>query len=44
MGIDDDSSRTAELTTNYRASLPGILYSMAHVVFKIKKSIGSPLP
>jgi len=37
---DDEMQRAAGMAINYKASLPGILYSMAHVVFKIKKSVG----
>ncbi|OGS06637.1 MAG: hypothetical protein A2270_01275 [Elusimicrobia bacterium RIFOXYA12_FULL_51_18] len=39
MSLDNDMPRTTEMINNYRASLPGIIYSMAHVVFRIKKSI-----
>lgn len=44
MSMEDNMPRATEMMTGYRASLPGMIYSMAHVVYKIKKSIGSPLP
>ena len=44
MSLEDNTPRATEMITSYRASLPGILYSMAHVIYKIKRSIGSPLP
>ena len=40
MSVDNDTSRATEMINNYRASFPGIIYSMAYVVFKIKNSIG----
>jgi len=39
MSAVDDMSRALEMMNNYQASLPGIIYSMIHVVFKIKRSI-----
>lgn len=35
--LADDPSVAVEFSRNYSAALPGILYSMAHVVLRIKK-------
>lgn len=38
--LADDPAVAAEFSRNYSAALPGILYSMAHVVLRIKKQAG----
>ena len=36
LAMEGDSARTAEMINNYRSSLPGMLYSMVYLVYKIK--------
>lgn len=39
LAMINDAPGAAELSQNYSAALPGMLYSMYHVVMKIKKQI-----
>lgn len=39
MALDSDADTAARFTANYVQSLPGILYSMLHVVLRLKANI-----
>jgi len=39
LAMEGDSSRTADMIKNYQASLPGMLYSMVYLVYKLKNRI-----
>ncbi len=41
--LASDTETAAEFSRNYSAALPGMLYSVLHVVLRIKKIIGGPL-
>lgn len=42
IAIEADSNAAAELSRNYAAALPGMLYSMLHVGLRIKKQLDGP--
>ena len=39
MAMEGDMPRAMEIISNYRASLPGVIYSMAYVAAKIRQGV-----